>query len=155
MTASLAKGIEMVVEVLMLDKIVLAGLAVLAGGGLAKGIKSIRETQRRRATAPVFDDGLTESDFRASVDQAVRKTPRVVEASVAGLVVAITVRSSSGLTKWSAEIDLNDYGHLTGRYWIRSENSQSPIPQHFAHELTAEVERRRNPRIADPTVTGV
>jgi hypothetical protein len=69
-------------------------------------------------------------------------TPRVEDVVVTGMSVTLFVRSNSGLTTWTAEIDFNDYGHLTGTYWLSTENSASLIPEHFANALQAQIQHR-------------
>lgn len=69
---------------------------------------------------------------------------RIIRAEVTGLVVGITVRSNSGLTTWSADLDFNDYGNPSGKYWIRAENDQSPVPKWFAEKLKGEMAQRLN-----------
>ena len=126
----------------LLDKLLIGGAVALAGTGITKLVKSVREESRRRSTPPEFGDRLTQLDFIDLVDQLARTTPRVLSAKVDGQVVKIFVRSNSGLTTWSAELDFNDYGQLTGKYWIRTENNQSPIPAFFANALRDQIQQR-------------
>ena len=58
------------------------------------------------------------------------------------MTVTLHVKSNSGLSTWSAELDFNDYGHLTGAYWLSTENTQSIIPKHFADALQEQVRSR-------------
>ena len=37
-------------------------------------------------------------------------------------------------------IDYNDYGHITGKYWLRSENDDSPVPQVIAKKIRDAIE---------------
>ncbi|KYJ97538.1 hypothetical protein [Microbacterium sp. CH1] len=126
----------------ILDKLLISGSVALAGTGITKIVKSVREESRRRNTPPEFDERLTQSEFLGLVEHLARTTPRVLGATVDGQIVKIHVRSNSGLTTWSAELDFNDYGHLTGTYWIRTENDQSPIPEFFASALRDQIQQR-------------
>lgn len=85
-------------------------------------------------------------DFIDIVDRIAKTTPRVTRAVTTGQITLLHVRSNSSLTKWTAEVDFNDYGRPTGRYWITSENTQSPIPVVFAKGLDAEVSQRAGSR---------
>ena len=58
------------------------------------------------------------------------------------MTVTLEVGSISGLSTWSAEIDFNDYGRLTGAYWLLSENPDSLIPEHFADAVRAQIMSR-------------
>lgn len=47
------------------------------------------------------------------------------------MTVRLTIKSNSGLSVWDAEIDFNDYGHISGSYWLTSENPDSTVPDYF------------------------
>ncbi len=75
-------------------------------------------------------------------DQLANTSPRVIRAETEDLVVTIFVRSNSGLPIWSAVLDFNDYGQPTGRYWIRTDNDQSSIPEFIASSLQEQILQR-------------
>ncbi len=52
-----------------------------------------------------------------------------------GPVVYGIVESQSGLSEWSFTIDFNDYGHITGEYWITTDNDDSIIPERVAGRI--------------------
>lgn len=119
---------------------------LLAGGGVAaaglwarKLYLDERETQRRRASPLTFDEGVTQADFDWMAQEAAKRTPRISSVATAGMAATISVRSNSGLTSWEAEIDFNDYGRLTGQYWISTSNPKSLVPQHFAEAVGAQI----------------
>ena len=119
------------------------GIAV--AGVVARAlVKEAQETNRRRTTPLSFDDGVTRSDFAEMVRDLAARTPRVADVAVSGMTATLSVRSNTGLSTWRAEIDFNDYGHLTGKYWLRSENQDSPIPEHYADLLSSEIQSRLN-----------
>lgn len=126
-----------------LDRLVIGGGLALVSTAAAFVFKSARETAKRKSTPAEFEAWMTESDFREIVRQIGQKTPRLISATADGLLVHIIVRSNSGLSLWSAELDFNDYGHATGQYWISTENKQSPIPEFFAKAIQEEVLRRK------------
>lgn len=112
-------------------------------GAVARGIfRNVTETRRRKGSPLQFDDALTPADFSAIVQEAARRTPRVRHSEVVGMTIVLHVRSNTGLSMWRAEADFNDYGRLSGTYWISSENSGSVIPNHFADLVQAEIQRR-------------
>lgn len=138
--STLAKHDEQVGDAMgLLEKLVIGGGAVL---GVA-WVRNAREESRRKACFPEFIDGISQDDFIAFAEDAARRTPRVSRVLVHDMRVALTVTSNSGLTTWTADVDFNDYGRLTGRYWISTENSDSLIPQHFAEILQGVVSQRR------------
>ena len=111
-------------------------------GAVATGIfRNAAETRRRKGSPLQFDDALTPADFSAIVQEAARRTPRVKHSEVVGMTIVLHVRSNTGLSMWRAEADFNDYGRLSGTYWLSSENSNSVIPRHFADLVQAEIRR--------------
>ncbi|GGD76644.1 hypothetical protein [Microbacterium murale] len=129
-----------------LDKLLIGGAVAVVGALAVKGSKeaaaAAKEEQRRRESSPRFIPWLTEQDFALMVGYVASQSPRVIRAEVTGLVVEITVRSNSGLTTWSADLDFNDYGNPSGKYWIRTENDQSPVPGWFADKLAEQMIQR-------------
>jgi len=129
------------------DKMLVGGGAVVAGTVARFLYKDFQETRRRRATPLSFTDGITQSQFVDIAETLGRRTARVHRVTVEGMTVRLHVTSNSGLSTWSAELDFNDYGHLTGAYWMSTENTQSIIPKHFADALQEQVRSHvSNPR---------
>lgn len=125
----------------LLDKVIaVAGVAVL-GTFVKSAIGEAMETARRKNTPLSFDDGLTEDEFVNLAHEAARRTSRCERVLTTGMVATIDIRSNTGLSTWSAKVDFNDYGHLTGRYWLTSDNTQSIVPEHFAKLMQAEILR--------------
>lgn len=128
------------------EKLLISGAVAVVGTLAAKGLResaaAAKEEQRRREVPPRFIPWLTEQDFSVMVGYVASLSPRVVRAEVTGLVVEITVRSNSKLTTWTADLDFNDYGNPSGKYWIRSENDQSPVPKWFADTLAEQMVQR-------------
>lgn len=121
----------------LLEKL-LAGGAVVAAGAVARSLyKDAQETQRRKSSPLHFDERLTQADFIEIAHGVAERAPRVQQVVVTGMTVTLRVASNSGLSTWTAEIDFNDYGRLTGTYWVTSENSDSLIPEHVADGMKA------------------
>lgn len=57
-----------------------------------------------------------------------------------GAKVYGSVRSQSGLTEWDFTIDFNDYGKISGAYWLWSENEDSLIPEYIAKEMQKKID---------------
>ncbi|MDF2094290.1 hypothetical protein P0Y31_18250 [Knoellia sp. 3-2P3] len=123
----------------LLDKLLTAG-GVAAVGAVATGAyKTAQETKRRKNSPLCFDEGITQSEFITIVRDAAERTPRVQNAVTNGMSVTLYVKSNSGLSTWKAEIDFNDYGHLTGEYWLQSDNPNSLIPKYFVNAVRAQI----------------
>jgi hypothetical protein len=125
-----------------LDKLFAGGGAVLIGVVARSLYKDAQETKRRRNSPLRFDEGLSQREFLEISRDIAKRTPRAEGVAVNGMTVKLLVRSISGLSTWTAEIDFNDYGHLTGEYWLSTPNSDSLIPEHFANAVKSQIESR-------------
>ena len=126
----------------LLDKLLAGGGAVVIGAVARRIYRDARETRRRKDSPLCFDEGLTQTEFIELARDAGNSTPRVRSTVTTGMTVKLYVRSNSGLSTWKAEIDFNDYGRLTGKYWLDTENSESLIPKHFADAVKERIGRR-------------
>ena len=94
----------------------------------------------RKNTPFLFPDNLmTEYEFR---DIAIRiaKPIKRLTVSVDNQFIHGTVRTKNGINTWEFTIDFNDYGTLTGNYWMRYvENSDSQIPSRYAEQLSSAI----------------
>lgn len=94
------------------------------------------EFERKRMYC-FIDNEIKYEDFEALAQTAARRTKRVRSVSVQGARVFATVESQSKLTDWNFEVDFNNWGHVTGRYWMDSENNDSAIPEYYANTLSS------------------
>ena len=116
----------------------IAALSVLAA-------RSYSEEKLRKESPFSFPDGLTEDDFRQIVEDAAKRIrKRYLKVRVEGSLVSGSFDSQSGLNTYSFSIDFNDYGKLTGKYWLRSDNADSAIPVRLASTVREEIEARLN-----------
>ena len=110
------------------------------GALIRKGIKNAEERaeeERRRKNTPCgFTDGISREQFELIAKEAGRHIKRLIKLSVDGPVVYGTVRTQSGLSEWDFKVDFNDYGHITGKYWLSSDNDDSNIPGHVADNMS-------------------
>ena len=110
-------------------------LAVGAIGWVAHQMKKDHEEElRRQSISCTFSDGVTEAEFYEIVMKAAKPIKRL-KVDIHGPVIYGTVRTQSGINTWNFKIDFNDYGHLTGAYWISRENHDSSIPEHLANTI--------------------
>ena len=111
---------------------------------LPKFIQDRIDEKRRQEQRPYMECNFPERlPFGAFCDiaESVRKTikGRKIQLRINGPVIKGDVESRSGLSTWSFKIDYNDYGHITGRYWLYSDNKDSVIPQHIAEIISKEI----------------
>ena len=88
----------------------------------------VAEQERRRNTPCQFVDGFTEIEFRQMVLNAGNSIKRIKRITMDGPFVFGVVHSQSGISEWEFKLDVNDYGHITGKYWLSSDNEDSNIP---------------------------
>lgn len=64
---------------------------------------------------------------------------RITSLYAEGTIVYGTVRSQSGISEWCFKIDFNDYGSLTGTYWLSTDNNDSSIPKIVANRIAQQI----------------
>ena len=122
-----------------LDKDNLLGIGIAAAGvgllaWLLKGSKEeIEEETKRRNTPFSFPPTIPSESFHELVLQETKKIKKKkINIEINNQIVHGIVESQSGLSTWNFYIDFNDYGSLTGKYWLASENEDSIIPKKLA-----------------------
>ena len=122
--------------------LLMVGAAGLVLKGISESRKEREEEERRRNTPCKFSNQLTKEDFEEIVNHAIKGVKRKkIEIAITGPVIKGEVVSQSGLSTWKFSIDFNDYGKISGKYWIKTENSDSTIPKHIAEEIKTEIEK--------------
>lgn len=111
----------------------------LAVGLVLKTISDNRKEKEeeliRNRKACRFDGRISEEVFREIAQKAGKGIKRIKTIVVSNAKVYGVVRSQSGISEWGFLIDFNDYGKLTGRYWLSSDNSDSEIPRIVADRI--------------------
>ena len=64
---------------------------------------------------------------------------RIKNISVRNAMVYVTVESKTGLSDWNFNVDFNNWGHIDGTYWVRSENDDSSIPEYYGKTLSSKI----------------
>ena len=108
--------------------------------------RKIREEERRRNTTCYFTGKVSQNDFCNIVSKIGKRMRRRLHIdNVNGTAIAATFYSQSGLSRWSFEVDFNDYGDVTGKYWWLSKcYCESNIPENFAEQIQEEIELHRS-----------
>ena len=102
--------------------------------------KRVEEENRRRNSVCLFDNGISRETFYAIVEQSRKGVRRVTSLYAEDAMVYGTVRSQSGMSDWCFRIDFNDFGKLTGKHWIFSDNCDSDIPKVLATRISRQIE---------------
>lgn len=120
----------------ILGAIVGIGLVGLLARGLGKEEREARAREEKRKNTPCkFNDGVSQAEFTEIVKMSGKRIKRLTSLISHGPIVYGMVESQSGLSEWSFEIDFNDYGHITGEYWITTDNDDSKIPERVADRI--------------------
>ena len=98
-------------------------------------LKREQEEFIRTTSTCNFDDGISHEEFRSIIINTCKPIKRLIHYEIDGLIIRGTVIAQSGISKWNFQIDFNDYGHLTGNYWLKSDNYDSNIPNSIAENI--------------------
>lgn len=113
-------------------------------GLVAAGVKvakhNIKEENRRKNTVCNFDSGISREEFCVMVKRGGEGIRRITNLYAEGAIAYGTIRSQSGISDWCFRIDFNDYGQLTGRYWITTDNDDSDIPSVVAERIAKQIQ---------------
>lgn len=99
----------------------------------------IEKEKQRRSTPCQFNKTLSQKEFEQIVTQTVKKIKRDITIQIEYATIYATVTSQSGISTWRFEIDFNDWGQLTGKYYLRSENEDSIIPENLAKSISQQI----------------
>lgn len=94
---------------------------------------------KRKYTPCKFKDGITYEDFSEIANRAQKRIKRIKEINISGAVIYCAVESQTGYSDWDFRVDFNDWGHVTGTYWKRTENYDSNIPKHFGDMVSGDI----------------
>lgn len=117
-----------------------------------------KRNERRIRTAFRFYDDLSGEEFSQIVSESRKGIKRLISISCTGASVTGVVRSQSKLTEWTFWLDFNDWGRLTGSYWITSENDDSVIPKVVGDRISSAIiskvgrVRRQEPVSEEPLI---
>ena len=106
--------------------------------------RKIDEENRRKNTVCYFNGSISRDEFYEMVELGRRGIRRITRLYADGPVVYGTVRSHSGISEWYFKIDFNDYGNITGNYWLSSDNYDSDIPNVVANRISQQINDRLN-----------
>ena len=118
--------------------------SIIAVAGIQKIKHNIEEENRRKNTVCRFDGDISKEEFYVMVKRSKKGIKRITSLYADGTIVYGTVRSQSGLSDWGFSIDFNDYGKLTGAYWLSTDNNDSNIPKTVAKRIAEQINNYPN-----------
>ena len=110
-------------------------LVGLAGAGVVMLVKDSIKELDRKGTPCNFDNGISKDEFNEIVEKELKAIKRINDFSINDTVIRARVRSQSGISEWRFTVDFNDYGKITGNYWLNSKNNDSQIPESVAENI--------------------
>ena len=129
----------------------------IADNSKRKKIENGAEKKKRKPSREEcwkdFNDDLPREAFLRIVRNAVRGVKRLKITSIDGPVINGTVRSQSGISDWQFSIDYNDYGHISGKYWLQNYVGDSEIPEVIAKRIRNDIlEYLKNPTSREASI---
>ena len=116
--------------------IVLSVLTLGLAHSLVKKAEAEKQEKESRKNIPCdFDNGISYKEFKQIVFDNAKRIGRIKYWEVSGPIVKCTVESNTGISDWNFEIDYNDYGEISGDYWIWTQNDDSAIPRKLADDI--------------------
>ena len=105
-------------------------------------VGSISKEERKRRNTPCgFNDGISKKEFEIIVKLALKDITRIKKIIIRDTWVYCMVSSRTNLSTWEFSIDYNDYGHITGNYWLENSNSDSGLPRYIANQISDMIKR--------------
>ena len=118
----------------------MALISTVIGVGLTMaGIKKIKKEAERKNAVCHFDEEISKESFYVMVKRAGEDMQDVISLSADGPIVYGVARSQNKPIGWNFNISFNDYGNLTGKYWITTENKSSDIPEKIASRIAKQI----------------
>lgn len=103
---------------------------------LTLGIVDSNSEIERKNTPCNFTEQLSQKTFE-DIAIKIAKPIKRLTVSVNKEIVIGKVLTASGINTWEFRLDFNDYGKVTGEYWIiYNENRDSQIPDSYAKKLS-------------------
>ena len=103
-----------------------------------------RSDKYRRKQVCSFDDSITEHDFERIIKHELERLKRLEHYEIRGALVFVYIYSQSGASIWHFCLDYNDFGYVTGEYWVYSENLKSSIPVELGDRIKRDIELCKN-----------
>lgn len=98
----------------------------------------------RRKQVCNFDNSLTAYDFERIIKHELKHIKRLEHYEIRGVLVFVYIYSQSGASIWRCCLDFNDFGHVSGEYWVYSENLSSSIPVVLGDRIKRDIELCKN-----------
>ena len=95
-----------------------------------------QDEELRQSLSIQFPEFLNQEEFNRIIHEESAKIIRINEVEINQALINFEVYSNSRISTWCFTLDYNDYGILTGKVIISSENSDSSIPENISLRIS-------------------
>lgn len=128
----------------MFAPILVLGIVGIGSFFVKAGIEEMEKEEERKNTPFIFGEDLSQSGFEEIVRKTAKQIKRLQIENIDGPVIEAIVLSQSGISTWKFTLDFNDWGKLTGTYYLLRDNYDSKIPESFAERVADEIKKKLN-----------
>ncbi len=103
-------------------------------------IKRKYDISEKRINTPCkFTDGISFSEFENIAQKAKKRFKRISHITIDKTTIYCTVTSQSFLSEWYFQVDFNDWGHITGTYWHKTDKTDSKIHEYYGNLISEKI----------------
>ena len=95
-----------------------------------------QDEERRQTLSIQFPEFLNQEEFNRIIHEEANQIIRIKKIEINQALINFEVYSISRISTWFFTLDYNDYGNLTGKVRISSENSDSSIPENISLRIS-------------------
>lgn len=95
-----------------------------------------QDEELRQSLSIQFPEFLNQEEFNRIIHEESAKIIRINKVEINQALINFEVYSNSRISTWCFTLDYNDYGNLTGKVRISSENSDSSIPENISLRIS-------------------
>lgn len=127
----------------LIKDILLALFGIDNSSNRNKNSRGYYSSKPRRSYHVSFDKEISFNEFKNMVYFCSNPIQRL-NVKISGPIIYGKVLSQSGNNVWKFELDFNDYGNITGKYWITSDNPDSEIPNNLGYKISQIIKEKIN-----------
>ena len=95
-----------------------------------------QDEELRQSLSIQFPEFLNQEEFNRIIHEETDKIIRIKKVEISQALINLEVYSNSRISTWCFTLDYNDYGILTGKVRISSENTDSSIPENISLRIS-------------------
>lgn len=95
-----------------------------------------QDEELRQSLSIQFPEFLNQEEFNRIIHEETDKIIRIKKVEISQALINLEVYSNSRISTWCFTLDYNDYGILTGKVRISSENTDSSMPKNVSLRIS-------------------